>query len=66
MENYLEDLLTQLIDEAKELKETANSEFEKGKLIGYYDAISKILNQAEAFGINLPAKWIKYNPEDLL
>lgn len=68
MENYIEEILTQLIEEALEIKEKANDDFEKGKLLGYYNAISKILNQAEAFGISdkLPSRLRDYNAEDLL
>jgi hypothetical protein len=68
MENYLEDIINQLIEEALELKENANDEFEKGKLFGYYETISKLLNQAEAFGISdkVPLKWRDFNPEELL
>lgn len=68
MENYLDDLLNQLLEEALKLKEYANDDFEKGKLFGYYETISKILNQAEAFGISdkLHLRWRDFNPEDLL
>lgn len=68
MENYLEDIINQLIQEALELKKNSNDEFEKGKLFGYYEAISKLLNQAEAFGIGdkVPLKWRDFDPEKLL
>lgn len=68
LENYIEDSLNQLIDEAFELKETANTEFDKGKLFGYYETILKLLNQAEAFGISdkLPERIREFNPESLL
>ncbi len=68
MEYYLEDTISQLIEEALELKENASDEFERGKLFGYYETISKLLNQAEAFGIidKIPLKWQDFNPEDLL
>jgi len=68
MENYLEDIVSQLIEEALELKKNSNNEFEKGKLFGYYEIISRLLNQAEAFGISdkLSPKWRNYNVEELL
>ena len=68
MDHYLEDTISQLIEEAFELKENVQGEFEKGKLFGYYEAISKLLNQAEAFGITdkIPLKWRNFNPEELL
>lgn len=67
MENLIEEILTQLIEEAFELKANAIDDFEKGKLFGYYTSISKILNQAEAFGISnkLSKKLQDFNPEDL-
>jgi len=68
MQHYLEDTINQLIEEAFELKRNAQGEFEKGKLFGYYETISKLLNQAEAFGIEdkIPTKWRDFNTEDLL
>ena len=68
MEHYLEDTINQLIEEAFEIKENAQDEFERGKLFGYYETISKLLNQAEAFGITdkIPLKWRDFNPENLL
>ncbi len=68
MENYLEDTINQLIEEALELKKDAQDEFKKGKLFGYYETISKLLNQAAAFGIEdkIPLKWRDFNPEELL
>lgn len=68
MENYLEDIISQLIEEALELKKNSNDEFERGKLFGYYEVISRLLNQAEAFGISdkIPPKWRDFNPEELL
>ncbi|MCI0445114.1 hypothetical protein L0152_18135 [bacterium] len=68
LENYIEDSLNQLIEEALELKENADTEFDMGKLFGYYEIILKLLNQAEAFGISnkLPVKAREFNPEVLL
>ena len=66
MENFIEDILNQLIREANEIKPV--DDFEKGKLYGYYFAISHIMNQAESFGIfdQLTDKLQQYTPEDLL
>jgi hypothetical protein len=68
MENLIEEILTQLIEEAVEIKANATDDFAKGKLFGYYASISKILNQAEAFGLSdkLPENLQEFNPEDLL
>jgi len=68
MENYIEDLLTLLIEEAFKTKTNAIGDFEKGILLGYYFAISKILNQAVAFGVfdKLPKHLQEFIPEDLL
>jgi hypothetical protein len=66
MENLIEDILNQLIEEANGIK--ASDDFEKGKLFGYYFAISNILNQAEAFGVldKLPKRLQEFKPESLL
>lgn len=66
MENYIEDILNQLIEEAKEIKPI--DDFEKGKLFGYYFSISKILTQALSFGVldKLPKNLREFNPETLL
>lgn len=66
MENFIEDVLNQLIKEANEIKPL--EEFEKGKLFGYYFAISHIMNQVEAFGVfdKLPEKLKKFKPESLI
>jgi len=68
LQHYLQDTLSQLIDEALALKKDGTDEFGKGKLFGYYEVISKLLNQAEAFGIanQLPSKLRGFNPEILL
>lgn len=72
IEYYLEDTLNQLVEEALAVKENADSdsdsEFKKGILFGYYEVISKFLNQAEAFNIThkLPKKIREFNPESLL
>ena len=56
------------IEEAFELKKNSTNEFNKGKLFGYYLIISKLLNQAEAFGISnkIPSQWQNFNPDELL
>lgn len=66
MENFIEDILNQLIDEAKVIKPI--DDFEKGKLFGYYFSISNILSQAVSFGVidKLPLKLREFNPESLL
>jgi hypothetical protein len=68
MEHYLEDIINQLIEEALALKEKPEGEFERGKLFAYYEIITLVLNQVEAFGISdkLPAKWRDFNTEELL
>lgn len=67
MENYLIDVLYQLIEDAATLKRDAKTEFEKGRLTGYYQAISRLLNQAEVFDVakNLPLNLREYCAEDL-
>ena len=68
MENFIEDTLNQLIEEAVDIKSNASDEFEKGKLFGYYFAILKIMSQAESFGVydKLPKSLQEFNPEELL
>jgi hypothetical protein len=46
---YLNDTIKQLIQIATEIKE--KDDFNKGKLFGYYESISLLLSQAEAFQI---------------
>jgi hypothetical protein len=67
-ELYTLDNISYLIDEAVELAKNADDEFKKGKLFGYYEVISHLLNQAEAFGIleRLPIKVQEFEPESLL
>ena len=68
MENFTEEILTQLIEDAFELKASVTTDFERGILYGYYNTITKILNQAEAFGVfdKLPDDLKSFLPEDLL
>lgn len=68
MENFIEDILNQLIEDAMKIKNNTNDDFDKGKLLGYYEIISKILNQAEAFNVfdKLSPKLKNFVPEDLL
>ncbi|MFV0530614.1 MAG: hypothetical protein ACK5MD_04165 [Flavobacteriales bacterium] len=65
---FIEEILTQLIKEAEEIKANASDEFQNGKLFGYYESISKIYGQAEAFSVfdKLPKNLQEYNPEGLL
>ncbi len=67
-DNFLADVLNQLIDDASELKLNAETEFQAGMLTAYYQVISKLLNQAEAFGMmeGLPEDLRDYEPEALL
>jgi hypothetical protein len=67
--NYLNDVFEQLVEESLELKEMADDdEFQRGKLFAYYEILSKLLNQAEAFGFanQIDKKWRDYPYEDLL
>jgi len=66
MESFIEDILNQLIEEANEIK--ASDDFERGKLFGYYFAISNILSQAAAFGVfdKLSKNLQEFKPESLL
>ncbi len=68
MENYIEDILNQLIEEASEIKANTSDEFEKGKLFGYYECISKLFSQAVAFNVfdKLPKNLQEFKPESLL
>jgi|LSQX01.1.fsa_nt_gb hypothetical protein len=68
MENFIEDILNQLIEEATEIKINASDDFEKGKLFGYYFTISNILSQAVAFGVfnKLPKNLQEFKPESLI
>jgi len=68
MENFIEDILNQLIEEAKEIKTNVSNDFEKGKLFGYYHSISNILSQAVAFDVfdKLPRSLQEFKPESLL
>jgi len=45
MENFIEDTLNQLIEEAKKIKPI--DDFEKGKLFGYYFSISYIKSSSK-------------------
>jgi len=62
---YLNDTIRQLIDLAKEVKET--DDYNQGILYGYYASISRLLNQAEAFDIieNLDKDIQNFKPEKL-
>lgn len=68
MENFIEDILNQLIEDVNEIKVSAFDDFEKGKLLGYYECISKLLSQAVAFSVfdQLPKKLQEFKPESLL
>lgn len=66
--NYFNDVFEQLVEESLELKEMTDNEFQRGKLFAYYEILSKLLNQAEAFGLasQIDKKWRDYQYEDLL
>lgn len=68
MNNLISDLLIELITEAQDCKSLPPSDFEKGRLMGYYICITRILNQMEAFGFRdqLPDSLKNFNPESLL
>ncbi|MBK6365433.1 MAG: hypothetical protein IPG18_17510 [Saprospiraceae bacterium] len=68
MENFIEEILSQLVEEALEIKANASDEFQNGKLFGYYESISKIYNQADAFGVfdKLSKSLQEFKPESLL
>ncbi len=68
MENYLNDLLEELLEQVTELKnEGIDNEFNRGKLFAYYEIMAKILNKAEAFNLKeLPKKWAEYDVESIL
>jgi regulator of protease activity HflC (stomatin/prohibitin superfamily) len=64
--NYLRDLVKLLKEEAlaskisaKEAKGGSNSDFESGRLMAYYEVVSLIQQQANAFGIDLADLFIK-------
>jgi len=50
--NYINDSLILLIERANEAKQKNKSDFENGVLMGYYHAITLLLNQASAFRID--------------
>jgi len=68
MENFIEEILSQLIAEANEIKANASDDFEKGKLFGYYESISKLLTLSEVFSVfdKLPVYLQEFEPESLL
>ncbi|MFA7285690.1 MAG: hypothetical protein WC011_02490 [Candidatus Paceibacterota bacterium] len=68
MENYIEDVVNQLIEDALEVKSKAVDDSTKGVLLGYYLCISSILNQATAFGVHdkLSKKLQEFVPESLI
>ena len=52
--NYLEDCLEELLQRAEEAKITAdnsNVDFDKGRWLGYYEAMTYLLSQTEVFEI---------------
>lgn len=53
--NFLKDLVLLLRDHATQVKQStlANMEFEKGRLLAYYEVLSLIQQQAKAFGVDM-------------
>jgi len=68
LEYFIEDTLNQLLEEALETKSGIENEFDKGKLFGYYETISKLMSQLEAFGLSelAPERVRYYNLESLI
>lgn len=66
--NFIVDLLDQLIEEAYELKESSMDDFAEGRLFSYYQIISRLMSQADAFGLSgkLPERLNNFSPESLL
>ncbi len=66
------DALVALEEVALSLKESAeqvkpNSPFDEGRLAGYYEALSTLLSQCQAFGIEPGEIGLEgFKPEDLL
>ena len=66
---YLSDLGTLLRERALQAKEDCQKEkheFNHGRLMGYYEVISLMIHQAEAFGIELSELNLGLDPDDLL
>jgi hypothetical protein len=63
---YLDDTLKELIQRATEMKK--KDDFNQGRLFGYYESISLLLSQAEAFQImeSLDKEIQEFIPEQLL
>lgn len=54
--NYLEDCLEVLLERAKEASDEAhntNTDFDKGRALGYYETLTYLLNQLEFFQIKV-------------
>lgn len=68
IEHFIEDTLNQLLEEAIETKSETENEFNKGKLFGYYETISKLMNQLDAFGLSdlVPERIRYYDLESLI
>jgi hypothetical protein len=58
-QNYLRDVFSELLERAREAKTRARvagegectREFEQGRALGYYEVLSTMLHQLDAFGI---------------
>jgi len=66
--HFTSDTIRELITEARLIQENSRSDFDNGKLFGYYEAISLLLRQAEAFGLleQLPADIRDFDPDELI
>ena len=68
MKEYIEDVLTELVNEAKSLREKRLDEFNEGRLNGIYTAVLIMLNRTVTWGIEdqLSKEWQDFSPEELL
>jgi len=64
---YLNDTLKQCVDRAIEIDQQ-KSDFDNGIAVGYYEVLSRLINQAEVFGIlsELDPYLQEFDPHDLL
>ena len=57
--NYLDDCLGELLKRLEEARDDANksnSEFDQGRWLGYYEAVTLLMSQTEAFQIKSTLK----------
>jgi len=76
-QNYLQDVLSMIIEAAKEAKLSATTgkdsrtvqqqAFEEGRALAYYEVVSTLLNQAEVFGLSPDIlRVLNFNPDEEL